>query len=65
MEENKVPQEPDHEDTPVPKREQPRRFLSEEALRRAIQALKGPKQTDDDMFVGDLPTEMPDRFLKK
>lgn len=41
-------------------------ILSEDALRRAIQSLKGkPLPTDTEMFVGDLPKEMPDRFKKK
>lgn len=50
---------------PAPKVERPRQVLSEDAMRRGIEAIKGPRQTDDDMFVGDLPAEMPDRFLKR
>lgn len=44
----------------------PEKILSEDALRKGIQAMKGKSpHTDTEMFMGDLPKEMPDRFKKK
>lgn len=35
-------------------------------LAKAMQSMKGkPLPTDTEMFLGDLPKEMPDRFKKK
>ena len=43
----------------------PEKILSEEALRKGIQSMKGKHlPTDTEMFLGDLPKEMPDRFKK-
>ena len=37
-----------------------------ERLAKAMQSLKGKQlPTDTEMFVGNLPKKMPDRFLKK
>ena len=49
---------------PAPKVERPRQILSEEALRRGIQAMKDPGQREDEMYVGDM-IAVPNRFLKK
>ena len=41
-------------------------ILDEEALRHAIQKLKEKQPSaEDEMFVCNLPSEMPDRFRKK
>ena len=43
--------------------ETPRKGLSEEAARKAIQSIKGGNPSADaEPFKGDLPPKMPDRF---